>query len=310
MRVLVAGGGGLVGSAIIRNSPNSVEIFSPAKSELDLSKHDEVKDYLFENRIEAIFLAAAKVGGILANSIDQWDFLLGNLQIQNAVISSAKELRIQNLIFLGSSCAYPKYAPQPISESELMNGKLEHSNEGYAIAKIAGIRLCKAAWEEYGLNYTSLMPTNLYGLNDNFNILSAHAPAALMRKFYEAKKSGKSTIEVLGSGKPKREFMSSEDLARACWFFLGKNLCSEIINIGTGKEVTIRELAELLAEISGFQGTLHFNLEGPDGTPRKILDSSKALSLGWSSQIELKVGLSKTYKWFENAYETGDIRGI
>ena len=308
MRVFLGGGSGLAGSAIFRATPPGVEIFAPTHKELELKDSQALRDYLTRNRIDTVILAAAKVGGIFSNSTAHWDFLLENLQLQNSVISVSKELNIENLLFLGSSCAYPRLSPQPIKEGSLMTGMLEPTNEGYAIAKISGIRLCKAAFEEFGLNYFSLMPTNLYGLNDSFDLQKSHVPAALMRRMHEAKIGGNESVVIWGTGKPLREFMSSEDLARACWHFLNTDHGGEVINIGTGQEVSIRDLAILLAEIIGFKGDLEFDTTKPDGTPRKILDISEALNFGWKAQVELRDGLTQTYNWFVEQYSKNALR--
>jgi GDP-L-fucose synthase len=264
---------------------------------------------LKKEKPDAVILAAAKVGGIEANSTNQKDFLLQNLKIQNSVIEAASLLQIRNLLFLGSSCIYPKFAVQPISEESLLKGQLEPTNEGYAIAKIAGIKLCRSIFEELKLNYLSLMPTNLYGPNDNFDPKVSHVPAALLRKFHEAKVAGSSEVVVWGSGTPRREFMHVDDMADACWFMLGQEAGGELINVGTGIDIEIREFALLIAKIVGFEGEIVFDTTKPDGTPRKVLDVSKIHSFGWKHRIDLVDGLEATYAWYKHALERGEVRG-
>lgn len=287
----------------------SAEIVVATRSELDLENSQEVSEFLISNKVETIVLAAAQVGGIGANSTYQMDFLLSNLKIQNSVIESAARLGVPNFVFLGSSCIYPKLAPQPISEESLLSGYLEPTNEGYALAKIAGIRLCKAIHEEKGLNYFSLMPTNLYGPHDNFDLEWGHVPASLMRKFHEAKICNSKEVVVWGTGQPRREFMHVNDMAVAVWQMLDKNVGGDLINIGTGEDISISEFATLMAKVVGYEGEIIFDSTKPDGTPRKLLDVSKANSYGWSHQIELEVGLGQTYSWFVNALAKGEVRG-
>ncbi len=244
-------------------------------------------------------VAAAKVGGIKANNDRPVEFLLDNLQIQNNLIRAAHENGARKLLFLGSSCIYPKLAPQPIPESALLGGPLEPTNEAYAIAKIAGIKLCQAYAREYGDNFISGMPTNLYGPNDNFDLETSHVLAALLRKAHEAKTSGARELVVWGSGKPLREFLHVDDLAAACLFLLQNYDSPEIVNIGTGTDLTIRELAELICDVVGFEGELTWDASKPDGTPRKLLDISKINSLGWEPKIALREGIEQTYQWFQ-----------
>ena len=310
MKVFVAGHRGLVGSAIVRNAPDEYEVITANRDSLDLFDKVAVSGYLKKHNPDAVILAAAKVGGISANSTHQKDFLLKNLQIQDSVIDSASDIGIPKLIFLGSSCIYPKLAPQPISEKSLLTGPLEPTNEGYALAKIAGIRLCKAVSDETGLNYFSLMPTNLYGPNDNYDLESSHVPAALMRRFHEAKESNAPVVEIWGTGTPKREFMHSDDMAFATWHMLNVGAPGELINVGTGKDITIREFALTMAKVVGYQGAISFDTSRPDGTPRKLLDVSRINSLGWRAKIELEGGLSKTYSWFKQAIKNGEVRGF
>ena len=294
---------------MVRTAPDDVRILTATRAELDLENLNDVLRFLDDGSVDTIILAAAKVGGIGANSKHQLDFLLSNLKIQNAVLEAASKLNIPNLIFLGSSCIYPKLAPQPINEDSLLSGYLEPTNEGYALAKIAGVRLCKAIYDEKSLNYFSLMPTNLYGPNDNFDLESSHVPAALMRKFHEAKMSDSAEVVVWGTGKPLREFMHVDDMARACWYMLNQNAGGELINVGTGEDVEIGKFALMMAETVGFEGEIIFDTSKPDGTPRKLLDVSKIHSYGWKHQIELTSGLEQTYNWFKDALAKGDVRG-
>ena len=223
---------------------------------------------------------------------------------------AAAEAQVSQLAFLGSSCIYPKYAQQPISEDSLLTGPLEETNDGYAIAKIAGIRLARAIYEQNDLNYFSLMPTNLYGPNDNFDLKTSHVPAALMRRFHEAKIQNAKSITVWGTGTPRREFMHVDDMAAACWYMFTQETKGELFNVGTGNDISIKDFAELMAQVVGFRGVIEFDSSKPDGTPRKLLDVSKIQKLGWRHQISLQDGLSRTYNWFEEAYAKGDIRGI
>jgi GDP-L-fucose synthase len=299
-----------VGSALLKQAPSYLEMFKTTRTELDLVDKSSVAAYLSSNRIDSVIFAAAKVGGIYANSTQQKSFLLENLKLQNSIIEASLESGIRNFLFLGSSCIYPAGAPQPISESSLLTSPLEKTNEGYAIAKIAGLKLCQSIFEEQGLNFFSLMPTNLYGPNDNFDILSSHVPAALLRKFHEAKLNNSDSVTVWGTGNPYREFMHSQDLASACWYFLNQNVGGELINIGTGIELTIRDFAHLTAKITGYKGNIEFDTTKPDGVPRKVLDTSKATRMGWTSSINLEDGLALTYDWFQEKYLKGEIRGF
>jgi len=231
------------------------------------------------------------------------------LKIQNSVLEAASFLKISKVIFLGSSCIYPKLAPQPISEDSLLTGPLEPTNEGYAIAKIAGIRLCRAIYEEEELQYFSLMPTNLYGPNDNYDLESSHVPAALMRRFHEAKINKTPYVDIWGSGKPMREFMHVDDMAAACWYMLEQDVGGELINVGTGSDISIADFANLMAKVVGYEGELRFDHSKPDGTPRKLLDVSKIHSYGWHHKIELEDGLRSTYAWFQDALAKGEVRG-
>lgn len=309
MKAFIAGHNGLVGSALVRNAPASFEILTAGRTELPLQDSNEVSKFLEIHKPDLIVLAAGRVGGIGANSSHQKDFLVENLTIQNNVITAASKVGVPNLIFLGSSCIYPRLAPQPIQEESLMTGPLEPTNEGYALAKIAGIRLCKAIFEEEGLNYFSLMPTNLYGPHDNFDLKSSHLPAALMRRFHEAKVKGSKMVEIWGTGTPRREFMHSDDLANACWFMSDKQAGGDLLNVGTGIDLRISEFAQLMANVVGYQGKMTYDTARPDGAPQKILDVSKMKSLGWSSKIKLADGLQETYSWFEGELEKGGVRG-
>ncbi len=301
--IFIAGHRGLVGSAILRTfaAEGFSRLLTRTRAELDLANSEAVDDYFAREKPAVVVVAAAKVGGIKANNDRPVEFLLANLQIQNNLIRAAHEHGARKLLFLGSSCIYPKLAPQPIPESALLGGPLEPTNEAYAIAKIAGIKLCQAYAREYGDNFISGMPTNLYGPNDNFDLETSHVLAALLRKAHEAKKSGARELVVWGSGKPLREFLHVDDLAAACLFLLRNYNSPEIVNIGTGTDLTIRELAELICEIVGFDGTLTWDASKPDGTPRKLLDISKIKSLGWEPTIPLREGIAQTYEWFRNA---------
>jgi GDP-L-fucose synthase len=308
-RVFVAGHSGMVGQALVRTAPPDYSLVVKSRKELDLSDFDKVKNSLMEMNVETVIVAAARVGGIGANEKFQKEFLFENLTIQNNLIIGAEECGVKNLLFLGSSCIYPQMAPQPIKESSLLTGPLEPTNEGYAIAKIAGIRLCKAIYDQDNLNYFSLMPTNLYGPNDNFDLFSSHVPAALIRKFHEAKINGQAEVAVWGTGKPRREFMYVDDMARACWHMLEKDVGGELINIGTGEDISIAEFAELIAKIVKYEGEIVFDTSKSDGTPRKLLDVTKANSLGWKHSVDLEDGIRQTYAWFIGALAKGEIRG-
>jgi GDP-L-fucose synthase len=299
----------MVGSSILRFAPQEHEIITATRSEIDLTNSREIKSFLQANSIDAVVMAAAKVGGIGANSKFQKAFLVENLNLQNGILVGASDAGIARLVFLGSSCIYPKLAPQPISESSLLTGTLEPTNEGYALAKIAGIRLCKAIFDEQSLKFFSLMPTNLYGPNDNFDKFASHAPAALIRKFHEAKVRNDPEVVVWGTGKPRREFMHVDDMARACWYMLDRNVGGELINIGTGEDVTIAEFANFIAKVVGYGGRITYDSSKPDGTSRKLLDVSKAHSHGWKHMIELEDGLRQTYAWFVDALAKGEVRG-
>jgi GDP-L-fucose synthase len=299
-KIFVAGHRGLVGSAVVRklSAEGFINLLTRSRTEVDLANARAVEDFFRAERPGVVVMAAAKVGGIKANNDQPVEFLLENLQIQNNIIPAADKHGVRKLLFLGSSCIYPKFAPQPIAEDALLGGSLEPTNEAYAIAKIAGIELCQSYAREYGANFISAMPTNLYGPNDNFDLVTSHVLAALLRKAHEAKISGAREIVVWGSGKPRREFLHVDDLAAACVFLLQKYDDPEIINVGTGEDVSIRELAELICEIVGFEGELAWDANKPDGVPQKLLNISKIRRLGWSPSISLREGIARTYQWF------------
>ena len=288
-----------MGSALLRKLAQDgfANLVTRDRAQLDLMDQAGVERFFAEEKPAIVVFAAARVGGIKANNDLPVEFLLENIQVQNNVIRAAHGAGVRKLLFLGSSCTYPKHAPQPIPETALLTGPLEPTNEAYAIAKIAGIRLCQAYAREYGANFISAMPTNLYGPNDNFDLLSSHALPALLRKAHEAKKSGAREMLVWGSGQPRREFLHVDDLASACLFLLEKYDSAEIINVGCGEDISIRELAELICEIVGFQGALVWDASRPDGTPRKLLDVSKLHALGWRHTIGLREGIARTYEW-------------
>jgi GDP-L-fucose synthase len=301
-KIFVAGHGGMVGSAFVRRlqAGGFKNVLTRDRSELDLLDRNAVAKFFAAEKPAAVVLAAAKVGGIKANNDAPVEFLLDNLQIQNSVITAAHENKVRKLLFLGSSCIYPKLAPQPIPENALLTGPLEPTNEAYAIAKIAGIKLCQAFSREYGDVFISPMPTNLYGPNDNFDLETSHVLAALLRKAHEAKTSGARELVVWGSGTPRREFLHVDDLASACVFLLEKYDSAEIINVGCGEDLSIRELAELICNVVGFDGELTWDKTKPNGTPRKLLDVTKLNKLGWRPTIALRDGIAQTYDWFLN----------
>ena len=299
-KIFIAGHRGLAGSAIARNLEEAgfTNLIRRDRKELDLSNEVAVAAFFEEEKPDVVVLAAARVGGIKANSDFPVEFLLDNLRIQNNVISAANANDVGKLLFLGSSCIYPKHAPQPIPESALLTGALEPTNDAYAIAKIAGIKLCQAYAAEYGANYISAMPTNLYGPGDNFDLISSHVLPALLRKAHEAKTSDARELVVWGSGTPRREFLHVDDMADACVFLLNHYDSPEIVNVGCGEDVSIRELAALICEVVGFEGELTFDTTKPDGTPRKLLDVTRLSSLGWRPKISLRNGIASTYEWF------------
>jgi GDP-L-fucose synthase len=299
-KIFVAGHRGMVGSAIVRRlqAEGFTQILTRNRSDLDLLDRLAVRRFFEIERPEFVFDAAARVGGIIANSEKPVEFLIENLTIQNNVIQAAADFGAAKLLFLGSSCIYPKLAPQPISEDSLLTGPLEPTNDAYALAKIAGIKLCQSYAKQYGKNFISAMPTNLYGPNDNFDLRTSHVLPALIRKVHEAKTSGARTVAVWGTGTPRREFLHVDDLADACLFLLNNYDSPEIVNIGCGEDFTIRELVETVCETLGFDGDLVFDTSKPDGTPRKLLNIKKIRSLGWTPRIPLREGILDAYTWF------------
>jgi GDP-L-fucose synthase len=304
-RIFVAGHRGLVGSALVRKLRASGfnNLILRTKEELDLRSQTDVYNFFKKNKPEFVFLAAAKVGGILANSTYAADFIYENLVIQTNVIHASYLSGVKKLLFLGSSCIYPRFAPQPIKEEYLLTGELEPTNEAYAMAKLAGLKMCQAYNFQYGCNFISVMPTNLYGPNDNFNLYSSHVLAALLRKFHEAKIKRQQKVVVLGTGKPRREFLYVDELADACLFLMQNYNNSQIVNVGAGTDITIKDLAHLIKEIVGFEGDIEFDLTKPDGMPQKLLDITKISKLGWQPKISLKQGIALTYQWFKDNYE-------
>lgn len=299
-KIYIAGHRGLVGSAITRKLQGLgyTNLIFRTFDELNLLDQKAAADFFAEEKPEYVFLAAAKVGGIKANEDYPADFIYQNLQVQNNVIHNAYLSGVKKLLFLGSSCIYPRDCPQPIKEEYLLTGPLEKTNEAYAIAKIAGIKMCQAYNKQYGAKYISVMPTNLYGPNDNFDLESSHVLPALLRKFHDAKINGQKEVVMWGTGSPMREFLYVDDLADACVFLMNTYDNSEIVNIGTGEDIAIRDLANLIKKIVGFKGEIVNDTTKPDGTPRKLLDVSKLHSLGWKHSIELSEGIKKTYDWF------------
>lgn len=299
-KIYVAGHRGMVGSAILRKlqAEGYTNLLFRNSQELDLRNQQAVADFFASEKPDYVFLAAAKVGGIVANNTYRADFLYENLAIQNNVIHQAYLHGVQKLLFLGSSCIYPKLAPQPLKEEYLLTGLLEPTNEPYAIAKIAGIKLCDAYRDQYGCNFISVMPTNLYGYNDNYHPENSHVLPALIRKFHEAKTSGAASVTVWGTGSPLREFLFADDLADACYFLMQEYNEAGLVNIGTGLDLSIKDLALLIKEVVGFTGDLVFDTSKPDGTPRKLLDVSKLHTLGWKHRIALQEGLALAYQDF------------
>lgn len=303
-KIYVAGHRGLVGSAIVRNLQEKGyrNIIGRTHSELDLTNQAEVKAFFEKERPDAVILAAAKVGGIHANETAPADFAYENLQIQCNVIHCCHQYQVKKLLFLGSTCIYPRMAPQPIPEDALLTGPLEETNEAYAIAKIAGLEMCKFYKRQYGDDFISCMPTNLYGPHDNYDLEGSHVMPAMIRKFHEAKQAGVAAVELWGTGSPLREFLYVDDMADACVFLLEQYNGEQHVNIGTGKEVTIRELAETVKRVVGYQGEIVWNKDMPDGTPRKLTNVEKLHELGWTHKVELEEGVALAYQWFkENA---------
>ncbi|HYK77111.1 MAG TPA: GDP-L-fucose synthase [Daejeonella sp.] len=299
-KIYIAGHRGMVGSAIFRKLEQEgyTNLITKTSAELDLRNQQAVADFFVQYKPDYVFLAAAKVGGIVANNTYRADFLYDNLAIQNNVIHQSYLNGVKKLLFLGSSCIYPKLAPQPLKEEYLLTGLLEPTNEPYAIAKIAGIKLCDAYRDQYGCNFISVMPTNLYGYNDNYHPENSHVLPALIRKFHEAKANGNSQVVIWGTGSPKREFLFADDLADACYYLMQTYNEPNLINIGTGEDITIKDLALLIKEVVGFEGELAFDASKPDGTPRKLMDVSKLHSRGWKHKIELEEGIRLAYADF------------
>jgi len=299
-KIYVAGSRGLVGSAIVRKLKEDGynNVLEVSSKKLDLRDAAATDEFFKVERPEYVFLAAAKVGGIYANNTFPADFIYDNLMIQNSVIQAAHIYKVTKLMFLGSSCIYPKFAPQPMKEEYLLTGELEPTNESYAIAKIAGIKMCQAYRRQYGDNFIAVMPTNLYGINDNFDLKKSHVLPALLRKFHEAKLSGAKTVTVWGSGTPRREFLCVDDLADACCYLMREYNGSDIVNIGTGKDCTIADLAKIIAYVTGFAGDIVYDATQPDGAPVKLLDISRLTNLNWQPRISLREGIEATYRWY------------
>lgn len=299
-KIYIAGHKGMVGSAIWRALEQSgySQLIGRSSKELDLRNQQMVQEFFATEKPEVVIDAAARVGGILANNNFPYQFLMENMQIQNNLIDGAYKAGIQKFIFLGSSCIYPKLAPQPLKEEYLLTASLEPTNEWYAIAKISGVKTCEALRKQFGLDYVSLMPTNLYGIHDNFDLQSSHVLPAMLRKFHEAKLNGNSAVQLWGSGTPMREFLYVDDLAAAVVFALENKLPEYLYNVGTGTDVTIKELAHTIQKVVGHEGSINWDATKPDGTPRKLLDVSKLNGLGWKAQVELEEGIKQTYDWF------------
>lgn len=299
-RIFVAGHRGMVGSALVRrlNAEGYHNVVTRSRAELDLTDQAAVNGFFQQEKIDVVLLAAARVGGILANASRPGEFIYDNLVIETNVIHAAYRAKVERLVFFGSSCIYPKQSPQPIREEYLLSSPLEPTNDAYAIAKIAGLKLCEAYNREYGTQYVSLMPTNLYGPNDNYDLNSSHVLPALLRKAHEAKVNGSATLTVWGSGTPRREFLHVDDLAAATLFVLEHNVTDGLFNVGVGEDLSIRELAECICKVAGFEGELVFDASKPDGTPRKLLDVSRLANMGWHASIGLEEGIASTYREF------------
>ena len=309
-KIYVAGHNGMVGSAIVRKleAEGYQNIITRSSKELDLRDQQAVAGFFSAEKPDYVFLAAAKVGGIIANNVYRADFIYENLSIQNNVIYQSYLNKVKKLMFLGSSCIYPKMAPQPLKEDYLLTGPLEETNEPYAIAKIAGIKMCDAYRAQYGCNFISVMPTNLYGYNDNYHPQNSHVLPAMIRRFHEAKVEGKSEVVIWGSGRPKREFLFADDLAEACFFLMENYSEPDPINVGVGTDLTIKELAYLIKNIVGFEGDITFDFTKPDGTPRKLMDVSKLHAKGWKHKVELEDGIKLAYQDFLNKAENVAVR--
>ncbi len=298
-RVWVAGSKGMVGSAIVRRlERENCEVVATAREDVDLCRQNEVEEWMTEVKPDAIFLAAAKVGGIYANSAQPADFIYDNLMIETNVIQAARSVNVEKLLFLGSSCIYPKMAPQPMAEDSMLSGPLEPTNQWYAIAKIAGIKLCQAYRLQYGCDYISAMPTNVFGPGDNYDLMTSHVPAALIVKAHQAKINNEASVEVWGTGTPKREFMYIDDLADGLVYLMKNYSDLQHVNIGSGQEVTIRELAEIIFRAVGYEGNIVFNRSMADGPPRKLIDSGLLRDLGWSATTALDKGFADSYDWY------------
>lgn len=298
-RIWVAGHRGMVGSAIVRRlASEHCEILTAGRDELDLLDQAATRAWLQDRKPDAVIVAAAKVGGILANTRFPADFLYDNLVIETNIIEGSFRAGVSKLLFLGSSCIFPKFAPQPIEEEALLTGPLEATNEWYAIAKIAGIKLCQAYRQQHGADFIAGMPTNLYGPNDNFDLESSHVLPALIRKFDDAKRSGAASVTLWGTGAPRREFLHVDDCADACVFLLQSYSGDQFVNIGLGSDVTIAELAALIAEVTGFAGSIDYDTSRPDGTPRKLMSSARLNGMGWAAKIGLREGIERTYRWY------------
>jgi GDP-L-fucose synthase len=305
-RVFVAGHRGLVGSALVRRLLREpVELVTRSRQELDLENPLAVMRFFARERPQQVYLAAAKVGGIMANATYPADFIRNNLLVTINVLEAARDAGVEKLLYLGSSCIYPRLAPQPITEEALLTGPLEPTNEPYAIAKIAGITMCRSYNRQFGTNFISVMPTNLYGPGDNFDLETSHVLPALIRRFHEAKVAGAPSVTIWGTGTPRREFLHVDDLADACVHLMRVHDGNDLVNVGCGEDVAIGEVARLVAEIVGYPGTIAFDLSKPDGTPRKLLDVSRLAALGWSARIGLREGIAETYEWFRAQMEAG-----
>jgi GDP-L-fucose synthase len=301
-KIFIAGHEGMVGAALARalRKRGYASLLTRSRGELDLCRQSETEDFFFAERPDVVFLAAAKVGGIAANKNYPAEFIYDNLAIQTNVIHAAYKSGVKRLLFLGSSCIYPKLCPQPIKEEYLLTGPLEQTNEAYALAKIAGVEMCKHYSSQYGADFVSVMPTNLYGENDNFDLNTSHVLPAFIRKFHEAKKANAPFVEIWGTGTPRREFLHVSDMAEACLRVMEDPQSGGMYNVGCGEDVTIRELAETVAGVVGYQGELRFDLSKPDGTPQKLLDISRITELGWKPSLSLEEGLIRTYEWYCN----------
>ena len=304
-KILVAGSNGLVGSAIVRNlrSKNFTNVIEATRAKVNFTSQVETEVYMHEVKPDYVFVAAAKVGGIMANKTYPADFIYQNLMIQSNIIDTAYRSGCRKLVFLGSSCIYPKHSVIPITEDQLMTGSLEPTNDAYALAKISGIKMCQAYRQQYGFNAISLQPTNLYGIKDNFDPENSHVIPGLMRRMYEAKLNGDRDFYCWGDGSPLREFLYVDDLAEACYFCMEQYNDSEIINVGTGYDISIKELTEVIAEVVGYTGNIRWDTSKPNGTPRKVMNVDKLLDLGWKPKVDIVEGLNKTYEWFKENYD-------